>query len=295
MADRFPLIVNTGHDQIQELPAGDNLNLSNNSIVGVGTVTATSVTATSVTATTFDGDGSGLTGVASTDNIRTNTNATFLQNVNVSGTVTATSYSGSGANLTSLPAANLTGTLPAISGANLTNISSPSLTLAHKAVVGSSSTTYHVDFVNLDYDSVYKIIGKRVQFSSANYVYFRPFLNGGSSPTSGACDFNYTYYYNGYSHSSYTDWMIYDGGYYNTSYGYNVYFEFDFSTGYFTWVKGTGHFFRYQQSMCDMWGHLSPSYTPYSNYRVSGIRVYNGNAGYLNADSEILLYKYNES
>ena len=61
-----------------------------------------------VTATTFSGnftgDGSSLTGVASTDNIRTNTNATFLQNINVSGTVTATSYSGSGANLTGLQA-----------------------------------------------------------------------------------------------------------------------------------------------------------------------------------------------
>ena len=55
-----------------------------------------------VTATTFNGalaasnltgalpalDGSALTGVASTENIRTNTNATFLQNINVSGTST---------------------------------------------------------------------------------------------------------------------------------------------------------------------------------------------------------------
>ena len=40
------------------------------------------------TATKFVGDGSGLTGVASTDNIRTNTNATFLQNINVSGSTT---------------------------------------------------------------------------------------------------------------------------------------------------------------------------------------------------------------
>ena len=37
------------------------------------------------------------------------------------GVTTATTY-GSGANLTTLPAANLTGTLPAISGANLTGI-----------------------------------------------------------------------------------------------------------------------------------------------------------------------------
>ena len=49
-----------------------------------GDIFATGVT----TATKFVGDGSGLTGVASTDNIRTNTNATFLQNINVSGTST---------------------------------------------------------------------------------------------------------------------------------------------------------------------------------------------------------------
>ena len=84
-----------------------------------------------VTATTFSGnfsgDGSSLTGIAGTENIRTNTNATFLQNINVSGTVTATSYAGSGANLTNLPAANITGTLPAISGANLTNLDASDL------------------------------------------------------------------------------------------------------------------------------------------------------------------------
>ena len=49
-----------------------------------GDIFATGVT----TATKFVGDGSELTGVASTENIRTNTNATFLQNINVSGTST---------------------------------------------------------------------------------------------------------------------------------------------------------------------------------------------------------------
>ena len=41
------------------------------------------------------------------------------------GVVTASSFSGSGANLTSLPAGQLTGALPAISGANLTNLNIP--------------------------------------------------------------------------------------------------------------------------------------------------------------------------
>lgn len=43
------------------------------------------------------------------------------------GTVTSGTFVGSGASLTSLPAANLTGTLPAISGANLTNLDAADL------------------------------------------------------------------------------------------------------------------------------------------------------------------------
>jgi len=55
----------------------------------------------------------------------------FTKGINVTGVTTATTFSGSGASLTSLPAANLTGTLPAISGANLTGISTP--LVAYKA------------------------------------------------------------------------------------------------------------------------------------------------------------------
>ena len=43
-----------------------------------------------VTAVSFTGDGTGLTGVASTDNIQTGTPATFLSNVNITGVATAT-------------------------------------------------------------------------------------------------------------------------------------------------------------------------------------------------------------
>ena len=48
--------------------------------------------------------------------------ATNSGGVAITGTATATTFSGSGASLTNLPAANITGTLPAISGANLTNL-----------------------------------------------------------------------------------------------------------------------------------------------------------------------------
>ena len=50
--------------------------------------------------------------------------ATSSTGVSVTGTCTATTFSGSGASLTALPAANITGTLPAIDGSNLTGIAS---------------------------------------------------------------------------------------------------------------------------------------------------------------------------
>ena len=79
----------------------------------VGIVTSAGIDVSGiVTAHSFVGDGSGLTGVASTDNIITGTAATFTAGVNISGSsnvsitgvITATSFEGSGALLTGLPA-----------------------------------------------------------------------------------------------------------------------------------------------------------------------------------------------
>ena len=80
-----------------------------------GTLSANNINATGVvTATSFVGSGSGLTGVASTDNIITGTAATFTAGINVTGAavtisnagvhvtgvVTATSFEGDGSALT---------------------------------------------------------------------------------------------------------------------------------------------------------------------------------------------------
>ena len=89
MANRFPLIVDSSALQIKELPASDNLDLANSSIVNATSLTATSLTIVDstvtgginasgvITASSFSGNGSGLTGVASTENIITGTAATF--------------------------------------------------------------------------------------------------------------------------------------------------------------------------------------------------------------------------
>jgi len=68
----------------------------------------------------LNADGSG-------SDIKFKSNGTEVGSISDGGVMTATSFAGSGASLTSLPAANLTGTLPAISGASLTAINASNL------------------------------------------------------------------------------------------------------------------------------------------------------------------------
>ena len=86
-----------------------------NSLSGVGTVTLSPT-------------GVDIAGITTVSTLKVGTGVTASEDGDIffTGVCTATTFagahSGSGANLTNLPAANLTGTLPAISGANLTGI-----------------------------------------------------------------------------------------------------------------------------------------------------------------------------
>ena len=89
-------------------------------------------------------------------NVAMSNNASVAGNFSVTGTLT-----GNGSNLTNLPAANLTGTLPAISGANLTNLPATSPTtsdiqVAYELLSTSSSS------------NGYRISGNGVDSSTAN-------------------------------------------------------------------------------------------------------------------------------
>lgn len=98
MANRFPLIANSGSNQIQELANADNLDLTGNNIVGLSNIAVTGI----VTATTFSGALSGnatsattatnAQGLTGTPNIVvgsvTGTTGTFTGNVSVGGTLT---------------------------------------------------------------------------------------------------------------------------------------------------------------------------------------------------------------
>ena len=64
MADRFPLIANTSANQIQELSASDNLNLTGNSIIGVSTIGVGTITASNF----VKADGGAVGGLVGSNN-----------------------------------------------------------------------------------------------------------------------------------------------------------------------------------------------------------------------------------
>ena len=82
-----------------------------NSSSGVGTITLSPT-------------GVDISGITTVSTLKVGTGVTASEDGDIffTGVCTATTFAGSGANLTALPAANITGTLPAISAANLTNI-----------------------------------------------------------------------------------------------------------------------------------------------------------------------------
>ena len=79
---------------------------------------------------------------------------TTATGVTIDGTATATTFSGSGASLTSLPAANLTGTAAAINGSNITNVNAASVggIAAGSFLRSDASDTYNCNGFNLGFD-----------------------------------------------------------------------------------------------------------------------------------------------
>jgi hypothetical protein len=95
MANRFPLIVDSSALQIKELPANDNIDLSDSGIVN----------ATSIGATTINISGISTLGIVTSNNIYS------------SGVVTATNFYGGGSNLSGIVTSLVAGTNITLSGA----------------------------------------------------------------------------------------------------------------------------------------------------------------------------------
>ena len=124
MANRFPLVVDSSALQIKEIPANDNLDLANNSIVNVVDITASGTVSVGGTLTYEDVTNVDSVGIITAQQgIRIGAGQSISA---VSGIITyfgsAAGLTGSAAGLTNIPSAQLTGALPAIDGSALTGV-----------------------------------------------------------------------------------------------------------------------------------------------------------------------------
>ena len=101
MADRFPLIVDSSAEQIQELSAGDNLDLTGSNLINANNIQTSNMNVVGVmTATKFKGDGSELDNLpAGGSSLEATASGTLVNGstviVNTDGTVSAVQQIGS--------------------------------------------------------------------------------------------------------------------------------------------------------------------------------------------------------
>jgi len=109
MANRFPLIIDSATQRIEELPATDNLDLAGSNISSVANITSTGNITTSgnISASYFLGNGSQLTGIVSAPG-GSNTQLQYNNNGSFGGISTVT-FNGSNISLGAVGNGKITG------------------------------------------------------------------------------------------------------------------------------------------------------------------------------------------
>jgi len=241
------------------------------------------------------------------DEIQTNTtngNVRIIPNgsgvLEVNGSCTANTFSGSGASLTSLPAANLTGTLPAIDGSNLTGVGGGAYEFVKKIQPSVATTT--ITEHGLDYDSVYKLVLKYVLGNFNNYLKFYPHLdNSTTSFTPDGSGFDTCKQrqidINGVSSEiESTDHWSFG----QTQVGYEFGGSIDFWTGYRPWIIGNVRYL-YNDGFVQLYGRKgrvantnNDSNQTFTYAKMNGFTL-NLNGWDFTTSTELLLYKHKES
>ena len=221
----------------------------------------------------------------------------------INGDCSATTFTGSGANLTTLPAANITGTLPAIDGSALTGVGGGGFEFVKK-ITTSSAVTY-IDETGLDYDSLYRFVLKKFTFSNIDELHIRPIVDNMSTPNNTTTVEQCTYgsgstYVTNYRNGGLSTWKFYNGSFvYTRQGGY-----FDIYTSDEAWIIGSLHCYPSSWGPTLLWGNVQTKATNTNNdpnqtgtySKINGLR-FESNSGAVNigTDLEILVYKYKES
>ena len=173
MTNRFPLIVNSGLNQIQELASGDNLDLTGSNISNVGNITvATTLSTGTLASTTANSVTLNITGTGNVANLVTiKYNETVIAGGSVSGTLTPNVASGTVFNYTLTGSITINTLTNAVGGSGCTLIltqggsGSYTLTSSMKFLGGTktlSTAVGAIDIMSVFYDGTtyYASLGK---------------------------------------------------------------------------------------------------------------------------------------
>ena len=312
MADRFPLILNTSNNQIQEIASGDNLDLTGCNIVGAtisginttGTTNLNNVSIAGVTTTSSNISVGSSIAVGTGVTVESNGQATFV------GIVTAQKFVGDGSSLTGISGGvtvqdegsalsttattlNFVGSGVVASGNGATKTitiaggggggSGGALEFVSKTTVGSSVAS--VDFTNFADDSYYLLIGKKMLYSQNAFAKFK-FLNTSNTVETGCIAYKrwlssvLTYASGGDEINGYTGGSSTVGS-----------FIMDISTKANLNSVYIRAFNPQSASGVLIFGSFDSSHT---SLQLGGIRVLLS-GGTIQSGSEFLLYKYKES
>tara|TARA_R110001632_G_scaffold230132_1_gene367218 strand:+ start:402 stop:1034 length:633 start_codon:yes stop_codon:yes gene_type:complete len=186
------------------------------------------------------------------NDIKFQSNGSEVASIDQAGVMTATTFSGSGASLTALPAAQLTGALPAISGASLTNLPSADISVDswHLSLNSTTdvSSTADIDFSTTQHlGSNLSESGGVITVGTAG-MYLVTY--SAVMPGSPARTFDLNLYVNGSLVNS-TYLYAYSADGYQ---GREVTVNLQLAATDIIKVRGSGHFYGNPQSMCRFTG-----------------------------------------
>ena len=220
----------------------------------------------------------------------------------VNGDCTATTFSGSGASLTALPAANLTGTLPAIDGSNLTGLAGGG---AYDFV---SKTTVSTSVSQIDFNPTgglsagqYKLIGKNIfKANFSKKIQIHPFVNGGTTPPYNGWNYIYETYNHPNGFQQLINQHMIEANKSHAQLGSSTigheHFEIDFSTEVYSWLNYFAKSSGNQQEIIHIYAELSRYYfSPLNNNKLTGLRFTIDNSTTFESGSEFILFKLKES
>ena len=216
----------------------------------------------------------------------------------VNGDCSATTFTGSGANLTSIPAANITGTLPAIDGSALTGVGGGSLEFVKD--LSPTTTVNEITETGLDYDTIYRINFNHAQFDWSARIEFFPHLDNQttkfvSTGSTANCELR-RIDINGLAQDTTTDrWNFEMGNYVWQMAGYC-----EFYTGYRPWIMGamrplyTDGFSQFYGRKGVQANTNNDSNQTHQYAKMNGFTINGWGNNYTN-ESRIYLYKYKKS